>query len=1243
MTDDEKAFADWTAAGNGVPLQYKGREHVWDRKVDARMKKGGEVHMDEGGAAFYPRVGNIKAKNFKSAKPMPFVEDPRAMDLPMYGDLSIPTRENLEMARRMAQRDADLKRQREGDRSPLEKLAGGVQAGRFLGSAMTQGINAMPTRIVKGDEAADKFMQERLYKPDQPTAYEYAGDVGDFLEKLETEYKIPPVLPEAMALQYLTGPAASQAKKAAGRGAQALEKRLDPLVTKALERGGLQRDLLLDLGQQANVIKPKGGNWLTGSVEKALKPLKRGEAATPQEVAKSRAYLDNARATWSPENQRQVDRMEREFELLRANDALINWVDRNLTNYVKKEMATPEDPVRRLADQGIVHIPPEEVGMNRYRAGAHRSTFGGQREGISEAARAWEDSADVAISPYTVGEIKKAKETGGPLSGLYEPWMDKADEATEVYKASKELHPNYLGFDHIMDVLREDLATGRIRPEQMNKISITDAVRRTAQYDQELAKKMNESRAAARADLPVYKDYPEGYKWIELNKPGSFANESEAMGHSVRGYEPPKGHPDWVEGSGDSGSSSYGHGGWEAIKSGKAKVYSLVGPKGEPHATVEVKTKGVLTDDDFGENDTRIVEGRHDFGEMGYITTDNQFFESYADAVAHEKIIQKPTLEELQEPSSITQIKGKQNRAPNEEYLPYVQDFVRGGKWSDVGDFRNTGLTRKSDLIDKFSPDELDSIGVGEYLTKAEQEELLYRSLNKRSLGLTDELGLTAPPEGMARGGEVHMAGGGAAFGQYTSGKKYQKAKERAENADVNLLPDPRTYAAVSSFLGTAPDELGFSVMHPDYKAIREIADPAFNLGLLSTVAPFTKGMPVGASIKPVKKAPQEEALKLAQQRASLPKEMGGLGLPIKNTAEQRAEAMGAIDYMHGTERLDRFLEAKNINSKRATSGPMPFGTDSGELASNYAMNKADTSRIANDMGDMQNYFQVFPKSMGERGTAPYSVEQLWYRLPQEKKAEILQKSKRVGFENFDESSGPLTLHPEGVNAMNVGEDTWNYFLNRESKGNPLTALRKLWGESGNLFGNEDKLADVYKLVGFPYEISQTNAPWTSAKGVMIGKAMISNPLDTSNMSELQDKVIPFLKEQFKNDRTRTKAYGADQWDKNTRYTPKEWVANLEKDIAAGKNSFVWTSIPDKITNSLKDIGYNGILDKSGKGGGNISDVVIPFSPEQVRSRFAAFDPFRKTAATAAAMGVAAPDLLAEENTKARGGLSSIK
>jgi len=56
----------------------------------------------------------------------------------------------------------------------------------------------------------------------------------------------------------------------------------------------------------------------------------------------------------------------------------------------------------------------------------------------------------------------------------------------------------------------------------------------------------------------------------------------------------------------------------------------------------------------------------------------------------------------------------------------------------------------------------------------------------------------------------------------------------------------------------------------------------------------------------------------------------------------------------------------------------------------------------------------------------------------------------------------------------------------------------------------------------------------------------------------------------------------------------------------------------------------------SGDGRGMYVDERSPafavLNPDVLRSRFAAFDPWRKTAAIAAAMGVAAPDLLAAEN-----------
>jgi hypothetical protein len=49
--------------------------------------------------------------------------------------------------------------------------------------------------------------------------------------------------------------------------------------------------------------------------------------------------------------------------------------------------------------------------------------------------------------------------------------------------------------------------------------------------------------------------------------------------------------------------------------------------------------------------------------------------------------------------------------------------------------------------------------------------------------------------------------------------------------------------------------------------------------------------------------------------------------------------------------------------------------------------------------------------------------------------------------------------------------------------------------------------------------------------------------------------------------------------------------------------------------------------------GGVQTQYMIPAESDNIRSRFAAFDPFRRSAAVASAMGVAAPDLMAKEKT----------
>lgn len=324
----------------------------------------------------------------------------------------------------------------------------------------------------------------------------------------------------------------------------------------------------------------------------------------------------------------------------------------------------------------------------------------------------------------------------------------------------------------------------------------------------------------------------------------------------------------------------------------------------------------------------------------------------------------------------------------------------------------------------------------------------------------------------------------------------------------------------------------------------------------------------------------------------------------------QRAEDQNySGPYYTGASRMDRLLEKGEILPERATSGPMPFFTNDPELASSYAKNKADTSL---EMNNSKDAFTVNPKAFNLPENKQLTVEDAWKYLSPDKKAEIINKATRIGYEDKANAEGKIILHPKGVNALPSSKDHFDYIMKTEAKGNPLAALRELWLDSGNLYDEEEIMGNIYKLTGFPEEISQINAPWTEASGVLPAMIRMQNPLDTLDTKSLQESVIPSLQKAFKDPKYNVKAqdYGVDQWDKNFRFTPKQWVDQLAEDVKKGENSYVWTSIPDEVTKQLEKLGYDSIIDVSGKGGGDIKEkVIIPFKPNQVRSINAEFDP----------------------------------
>jgi hypothetical protein len=85
---------------------------------------------------------------------------------------------------------------------------------------------------------------------------------------------------------------------------------------------------------------------------------------------------------------------------------------------------------------------------------------------------------------------------------------------------------------------------------------------------------------------------------------------------------------------------------------------------------------------------------------------------------------------------------------------------------------------------------------------------------------------------------------------------------------------------------------------------------------------------------------PQQAALDLAQQRAALPVEQGGLGLPVGNTAADRAKAMGFdTDLLHGTAKdFPAFdLSKAGTNTRQAGDELGIFSTSKPFLADDYA------------------------------------------------------------------------------------------------------------------------------------------------------------------------------------------------------------------------------------------------------------------------------------------------------------------
>ena len=416
-------------------------------------------------------------------------------------------------------------------------------------------------------------------------------------------------------------------------------------------------------------------------------------------------------------------------------------------------------------------------------------------------------------------------------------------------------------------------------------------------------------------------------------------------------------------------------------------------------------------------------------------------------------------------------------------------------------------------------------------------------------------------------------------FGNPNIQRQGARARALAAQRDVNTLPDPRTYAAVSGLLGTAPDQMGFSVLNPQYQAIQKTAKPAFALGTLLGLAPMTKGLPVGASIKDVGKKNIDVSLNEASNFLSAKSEFGQVGGTIR---------------------------------------PPDRLSDKPYLQINYA----EVEKASRGTGKGKELYQSLIDDAQARGLRVFSDSTV------EKQAVNVYKSLgKKDYQLKDMTRG--SLEDGAVYGAGARSPAFE-ILPKQSPQAPQQAALDL---------AQQRAALPVEQGGLGLPRSNTAEQRAKAMG-FVGDFAHGSP--ESNITKLQPS---------KTGAEGPGIYATSYFPESATYAGKEpgataYPLKVKTDTAyqsGGENPYMKLIVndDDQLLNALQRRGKESIIKEQqptpewlkaiGAMETPVRDHFVSMNPDLFRSRFAAFDPFRRSAAVAATMGAAAPDLLAAQ------------
>jgi hypothetical protein len=484
----------------------------------------------------------------------------------------------------------------------------------------------------------------------------------------------------------------------AGRGIKKVGKFIGEGLAEQVQtgRGFIGRNVM---NPRMNIIKDQGGMLVGGekALDDELIAMKHNESAYPHAQAHYVAGDKDPNAV-----------------------ALNQWVDTKVRKYLRNQAGTEADPILKTIESGVEHNFQPTMGDTKYSVRNKRLQVGKPEAGIAktELGKEFEYKIDSMFDPKSSEEVKAILNDPLPFADpntaerfrasklrteLDLPIQNEKDvEALRllneipdknVYTLSGTNITDRLGLNHVSDVLMEDLQTGKLRPEQLNQMSIEKAIRRAAEYDAEKAKAMAKANASSVEGMPIPKAYDDGYKWVELKHDTdpkrtekALKSEGEMMGHCVGGYCP-------------------------NVESGEIKIYSLRGPDGKSHVTIEARPQFSMTlwrnaNMDAINSNPKLKE--YDFN-MRSLDDDNKYGRQMTekDYVREmTKEMKKLGINPIEPPSymELHQVKGKQNKRPDDKYQSYISDFIKNNPTKheivDVYELDNTNLMGVQNIAD---------------------------------------------------------------------------------------------------------------------------------------------------------------------------------------------------------------------------------------------------------------------------------------------------------------------------------------------------------------------------------------------------------------------------------------------------------------------------------------------------------------------------------------------------------------